>query len=70
MPYWLRHGYDVAAFVLPYHGARAPGPSGALFPSPNPLRTNEAFGQAIFDLRALALGFRAARRVGGRRDGL
>jgi len=58
-PYWLRHGYDVAAFVLPYHGARAPGPSGALFPSPNPLRTNEAFGQAIFDLRALALELRA-----------
>jgi pimeloyl-ACP methyl ester carboxylesterase len=59
VPYWLRHGYDVAAFVLPYHGARAPGPSGALFPSANPLRTNEAFGQAIFDLRALALELRA-----------
>src|SRR6188508_3361455 len=44
VPYWLRHGYDVVAFTLPYHGARAPrraqlGPSsGALFPSPNPLR--------------------------------
>ena len=60
VPYWLRHGFDVAAFVLPFHGARAPavrqfGPrSGALFPSPNPLRTNEGFGQAIHDLRALA----------------
>jgi pimeloyl-ACP methyl ester carboxylesterase len=56
--YWLRHGYDVAAFVLPFHGERAPGShpmrSGALFPSPNPLRTNEAFGQAIFDLRGLS----------------
>jgi pimeloyl-ACP methyl ester carboxylesterase len=56
--YWLRHGYDVAAFVLPFHGDRAPGThpmrSGALFPSPNPLRTNEAFGQAIFDLRGLS----------------
>jgi pimeloyl-ACP methyl ester carboxylesterase len=56
--YWLRHGYDVAAFVLPFHGDRAPGTgalrSGALFPSPNPLRTNEAFGQAIYDLRALS----------------
>jgi pimeloyl-ACP methyl ester carboxylesterase len=56
--YWLRHGYDVAAFVLPFHGDRAPGTgalrSGALFPSPNPLRTNEAFGQAIYDLRGLA----------------
>jgi len=63
VPYWLRHGYDVAAFVLPYHGARAPGggigASGALFPSPNPLRTNEGFGQAIFDLRALAQFLRA-----------
>ncbi|MCW5805895.1 MAG: hypothetical protein KIT31_26220 [Deltaproteobacteria bacterium] len=59
VPYWLRHGYDVVAYVLPYHGARAPevaqlGRSGALFPSPNPLRTNEGFGQAIHDLRALA----------------
>jgi pimeloyl-ACP methyl ester carboxylesterase len=60
VPYWLRHGFDVAAFVLPYHGDRAPavqqfGPkSGALFPSPNPMRTNEGFGQAIYDLRALS----------------
>ncbi len=58
VPYWLRHGYDVAAFVLPFHGERAPGThpmrSGALFPSPNPMRTNEGFGQAIYDLRALS----------------
>jgi pimeloyl-ACP methyl ester carboxylesterase len=63
IPYWLRHGYDVAAFVLPYHGARAPGSgamrSGALFPSTNPVRTNEGFGQAIYDLRALACFLRA-----------
>ncbi len=65
VPYWLRHGFDVAAFVLPYHGDRAPavsqlGPrSGALFPSPNPMRTNEGFGQAIYDLRALAMFLRA-----------
>lgn len=65
VPYWLRHGYDVAAFVLPFHGDRAPavsqlGPrSGALFPSPNPMRTNEGFGQAIHDLRALSLWLRA-----------
>jgi pimeloyl-ACP methyl ester carboxylesterase len=57
--YWLRHGYDVAAFVLPFHGERAPGPSGALFPSSNPMRTNEGFGHAIYDLRALALFLRA-----------
>jgi pimeloyl-ACP methyl ester carboxylesterase len=65
VPYWLRHGFDVAAFVLPYHGDRAPatqqlGPrSGGLFPSPNPVRTNEGFGQAIYDLRALAMFLRS-----------
>jgi len=70
VPYWLRHGFDVAAFVLPFHGDRAPGTSigrsGALFPSPNPLRTNEGFGQAIFDLRALAtfLRSRGASAIG------
>lgn len=62
VPYWLRHGYDVVAFQLPFHGARAPrsgiASSGALFPSPNPLRTNEAFGHAIYDLRALAMYLR------------
>jgi pimeloyl-ACP methyl ester carboxylesterase len=52
--YWLRHGFDAVAFTLPFHGDRAPGISGAMFPGPNPLRTNEAFGQAIYDLRALA----------------
>jgi len=72
VPYWLRHGFDVVAAVLPYHGARAPETSrspvrsGALFPSPNPLRTNEGFGQAIHDLRALArwLRERGASAVG------
>jgi dienelactone hydrolase len=59
VPYWLKHGYDVASFVLPFHGERTAGQSGAYFPSPNPLRTNEAFGQAIFDLRALAMFLRA-----------
>jgi dienelactone hydrolase len=62
--YWLRHGFDVVSFTLPFHGDRAPdvggiARSGALFPSPNPLRTNEGFGQAIHDLRALALWLRA-----------
>lgn len=59
VPYWLRHGFDVAAFVLPFHGDRAPGKSGALFPSGNPMRTNEGFGQAIHDLRALAVFLRS-----------
>jgi pimeloyl-ACP methyl ester carboxylesterase len=57
VPYWLRHGFDVAAFVLPYHAVRSPA-GRALFPSPNPVRTNEAFGQAIYDLRALAMFLR------------
>ena len=57
--YWLRHGYDVAAFVLPFHGRRSV--SGALnptWPTPNPLRMNEGFGHAIYDLRALSLFLR------------
>jgi pimeloyl-ACP methyl ester carboxylesterase len=68
--YWLRHGWDVAAFVLPFHGDRAPGThplrSGALFPSTSPVRTNEGFGQAIHDLRALSrfLRGRGAPAVG------
>jgi pimeloyl-ACP methyl ester carboxylesterase len=59
VPYWLKHGYDVVAFVLPFHGARSP--SGALnpiWPTPNPLRMNEGFGHAIYDLRALAMFLR------------
>ncbi len=59
--YWLRRGFDVALFQLPFHGERAPGRggrSGAMFPSANLVRTNEAFGQAIFDLRAFAAWLR------------
>jgi pimeloyl-ACP methyl ester carboxylesterase len=59
VPYWLRHGYDVAAYVLPHHAMRTKGMSGTLFPSTNPLRTNEGFGQAIYELRALAQFLRA-----------
>ena len=63
--YWLARGFDVVLFQLPFHGERAPagvgrGPrSGALFPSANVVRTNEAFGQAIWDLRGLARHLRA-----------
>ena len=63
--YWLARGFDVALFQLPFHGERAPGGvgrgprSGALFPSANVVRTNEAFGQAIWDLRGLARHLRA-----------
>lgn len=63
--YWLARGFDVAIVQLPFHGERAPagvgrGPrSGALFPSANVVRTNEAFGQAVWDLRGLAVHLRA-----------
>jgi pimeloyl-ACP methyl ester carboxylesterase len=59
--YWLRHGLDVVAFQLPLHGHRTPAGrrSGQLFLSPHVVRTNEAFGQAIHDLRGLADALRA-----------
>ena len=56
--YLRRIGLDVVLFQLPFHGERTPKQavrSGALFPSAHVVRTNEAFGQAIHDLRALAL---------------
>jgi pimeloyl-ACP methyl ester carboxylesterase len=62
VPYWLRHGYDVVGFQLPFHGHRAGSAYAAYavaWPSPNPLRNNEGFGQAIYDLRALAKWLRA-----------
>jgi pimeloyl-ACP methyl ester carboxylesterase len=64
--YWLRRGFDVALFQLPYHGERTRNRSGAMFPSANLVRTNEAFGQAIWDLRAFAayLRGRGAPSVG------
>lgn len=60
VPYWLRHGYDVVAFQLPFHGKRAVanGPT-PTWPSLNPLWTNEGFGHALYDLRALAMFLRA-----------
>lgn len=53
--YWLRAGLDVILFQLPFHGHRAPKGtrSGALFPTPHVVRTNEAFAHAVHDLRAL-----------------
>jgi pimeloyl-ACP methyl ester carboxylesterase len=51
-----RMGLDVALFTMPFHGRRTPRQArfpGQLFPSRNLRRTNEAFGQAVADLRAL-----------------
>src|SRR6266850_4199764 len=53
---FYRAGVDVALSVLPYHGRRAPsGPrrSGEPFFDIDLVRTNEAFAQAIYELRAL-----------------
>lgn len=48
-------GLDVALYVLPLHGPRALGrSSGEGFLGGDPLFTNAAFGQAIWDLRRLA----------------
>lgn len=63
--YWMRCGLDVVLFQLPFHGRRAPGGrSGALFPSPHVVRTNEGFAQAVCDLRAL-IAWLADRDVPG-----
>jgi pimeloyl-ACP methyl ester carboxylesterase len=67
---WLKAGFDVALFQLPFHGRRAPAVpgaarSGSLFPSPHLVRTNEAFGQAIWDLRVLARHLRDGDRAVG-----
>ena len=50
---WLYSlGLDVALFTLPFHALRGGG-GAPVWPSVNPTRTNEGFGQAIYDLRAL-----------------
>jgi hypothetical protein len=63
---WLAERYDLALAVLPFHALRAnkdrrgPPP----FPGADPRMTNEGFGQAMFDLRALVRFFaHAARRA-------
>ena len=55
--YLLRIGLDAVLFQLPFHGERAPVQarrSGSLFLTSHLVRTNEAFGQAVFELRQLA----------------
>ena len=54
-------GLDVALFAMPFHGSRAPMRSlrAPLFPSQGSIeRTNEGFGQAIWDLRGLTAWMR------------
>ena len=49
-------GFNLVRFTLPFHGARTPLQArfgGQLFPGRSPQRTNEGFGQTIWDLRGL-----------------
>src|SRR5690606_15041487 len=48
-------GLDVYYYVMPFHWLRRPSTarfSGELHPSPNLMRTNEAFIQTVLELRA------------------
>ena len=67
--WFYRRGFDGVLATLPFHGLRTPKQvrlSGALFPTANVFRTNEAFAQSLCDLRALVawLRERGAPRVG------
>ncbi len=60
---FYRSGVDVLLYVLPYHGTRTPSGalhSGAPFFGIDLVRTNEAFAQAVYELRALLRYLRAA----------
>jgi pimeloyl-ACP methyl ester carboxylesterase len=60
-------GFDVALFTMPFHGSRTPSQArfpGQLFPNRDLQRTNEAFGQAICDLRVLMAWLRDERHAG------
>jgi len=59
-------GFDVALFTMPFHGSRTPSQArfpGQLFPNRDLQRTNEAFGQAICDLRVLMSWLRDERHA-------
>ena len=60
---FYRAGVDVVLYVLPYHGRRSPGGarrSGESFFDVDLVQTNEAFAQAIYELRALLRYLRGA----------
>jgi hypothetical protein len=52
-------GVDVAYVMLPFHGLRTEGPSGAGFFDAHPLATAAAVAQAVWDVRRLAGWLRA-----------
>jgi dienelactone hydrolase len=60
-------GLDVVMFTMPFHGSRSPKQSrfsGQLFPNRDLKRTNEAFGQAISDLRVTMKWLRETQQAG------
>jgi pimeloyl-ACP methyl ester carboxylesterase len=65
LSWMLERGLDVAIYVLPAHGVRAPA-GAPRFPASDPRLTIEGFRQAIFELRALLayLKDRGAPHVG------
>jgi len=57
-----RAGLNVVLPMLPFHGSRNPAGSrfgGQFFPGTVPQRTNEAFGQSVWDVRSLVRWLRA-----------
>jgi pimeloyl-ACP methyl ester carboxylesterase len=60
---WLYSlGLDVVLFTQPFHALRG-GRDAPIWPSANPARTNEGFGQAVFDVRALVRWLQPSRLV-------
>ena len=58
--WFYKLGLDVVLMTLPFHAQRAlTGRRTPLFPSTDPVRTNEGFAQAVSDIRALMAGLTA-----------
>ena len=59
--YFYSMGFDVVLFELPFHGRRkvSDNKDKIPFPSEDMILTNEAIGQAIYDLRSLTLWLRS-----------
>lgn len=64
LPRFLRSGYDVALFTLPFHGVRANATRRGApeFPGTDPRSSNEGFRQGIADLRNFVGWLRAQGR--------
>jgi pimeloyl-ACP methyl ester carboxylesterase len=65
LPRFLRSGYDVALFTLPFHGVRANATRRGApeFPGSDPRFSNEGFRQVIADLRNFVGWLRAQGRT-------